>query len=349
MFVAKPLQARSTGSGQLMLRLATGLVVVCAFAACGKKDETGTAQPATTGPAATQAAAPPVAAVSAQVAAMGADQLRAAASSALREQRLYAPPGNNAMEYYLALRDKAPNDAAIASALTDLLPYALIATEQSISRDDFAEAQRLYALMEKADPKAPALPRLKQSIADGQAALAKRTADAATKTEEDAKRQADLQKQRLADQQKAQEAAAKQLSAQQAADQQAAAQRAADERAAAQRAAAQRPATPPQTAAQTPPTPAQQPAAAAASTELRPISTPSPKYPPEAYRAGTQGEVQVEFTVGTDGAVSNARVVRSTPPRVFDREALNAVRRWRFQPVAAPVTSRRTIGFNPGG
>jgi len=349
MFVAKPLRARSSVAGASALRVATGLVVICAFAACGKKDETGTAQPATTGPAATQAAAPPVAAVSAQVAAMSVDQLRAAASSAVREQRLYAPPGNNAMEYYLALRDKAPSDAAIASALTDLLPYALIATEQSISRDDFTEAQRLYALMEKADPKAPALPRLKQSIADGQASLAKRTADAATKTEEDAKRQADLQKQRLADQQKAQETAAKQLAAQQAADQQAAAQRAADERAAAQRAAAQRPAPPTQAATQPASTPAQQPAAAAASTELRAISTPAPRYPPDAYRDGTQGEVQVEFTVGTDGSVSGARVVRSTPPRVFDREALSAVKRWRFQPVAAPVTTRRTIGFNPGG
>jgi protein TonB len=348
MFVAKPLRARSSVAGASALRVATGLVVICAFAACGKKDETGTAQPATTGPAATQAAAPPVAAVSAQVAAMSVDQLRAAASSAVREQRLYAPPGNNAMEYYLALRDKAPSDAAIASALTDLLPYALIATEQSISREDFTEAQRLYALMDKADPKAPALPRLKQSIADGQAALAKRTADAATKSEEDAKRQADLQKQRLADQQKAQETAAKQLAAQQAADQQAAAQRAADERAAAQRAASQRAATPPP-AAQPAATPAQQPAAATASNELRPISTPAPKYPPEAYRAGTQGEVQVEFTVGTDGSVSNARVVRATPPRVFDREALSAVKRWRFQPVGSPVTTRRTIGFNPGG
>jgi len=59
--------------------------------------------------------------------------------------------------------------------------------------------------------------------------------------------------------------------------------------------------------------------------------------------------VQVEFTVGTDGSVSGARVVRATPPRVFDREALAAVKRWRFQPVASPVTTRRTIGFNPGG
>jgi protein TonB len=331
-----------------MLRLATVLLAVLVFAACGKKDEADTTTPGATGPAAGQAAAPPTEAVSAQVAAMGVDELRTAASSALREQRLYAPQGNNAMEYYLALRDKAPSDAAIASALTDLLPYALIATEQSISRDDFTEAQRLYALMEKADPQAPALPRLKQSIADGQATLAKRTADAASKTEEDAKRQADLEKQRLADQQKAQQAAAQQLATQQAADQQAAAQRAADERAAAQRAAAaaaQRPATQP-AATQAPSTPSQP---AAASTDLRAISTPSPRFPPEAYRAGTKGEVQVEFTVGTNGAVTSARVVRSTPARVFDREALNAVKRWRFQPVASPVTTRRTIGFDPGG
>jgi protein TonB len=62
--------------------------------------------------------------VSEAVAAMSADQLRESASTALREQRLYAPAGNNAMEYYLALRDKAPSDPAVASALTDLMPYA---------------------------------------------------------------------------------------------------------------------------------------------------------------------------------------------------------------------------------
>ena len=328
-----------------MFRLLTGLVVICAFAGCRK--DTGTTETAATGPATTQAAAPPAEAVSAKVAAMSADQLREAASSAQREQRLYAPPGNNAMEYYLALRDKAPSDAAVASALTDLMPYAVIATEQSIGRDDYTEAQRMVALIEKADAKAPALPRLKQAIVDGQSLLAKRTTDAATKTVEDAKRQADLEKTRLADQQKTQQAAAQQLAAQQVVDQQAAAQRAADERAAAQKTAAQ--ARPAPTAAQTPTAAAPQPAAAAASSELRAISTPSPRYPPEAFRASTSGEVQVEFTVGTDGSVSTARVVRSTPPRVFDREALAAVKRWRFQPVAAPVTTRRTIGFNPGG
>ncbi len=353
LMTAKPFRARSASADKPVLRLMAGLMVLGVVAGCGKKagDTTATTTAPGASVAATQAAAPPVAAVSAKVASMSADQLRQAASSAMREQRLYAPSGDNAMEYYLALRDKTPNDAAIASALTDLMPYALIATEQSITRDDFTESQRLYALMEKADAKAPALPRLKQAIADGQASLAKRTTDAATKTVVDAKKQADLEKQRLVDQQKTQQAAAQQLATQQAAAQvaatQAAAQKAADERAAAQKAAAAPPRPAPAPVQETPVAP--KPAAPAPSNELRAISTPSPQYPPDAFRAGTSGEVQVEFTVGTNGSVTSARVVRATPPRTFDRAALAAVNRWRFQPVSAPVTSRRTIGFTPGG
>ena len=335
--------SKSKGIPRPDMRLVAGVMLVCALAACKKDNTAEQAGPAAAQQAAT--AAPPPVAVSAQVAAMSPEQLREAASSALREQRLYAPAGSNAMEYYLALRDKSPNDPAVASALTDLMPYTLIATEQSINRDDFTEAQRLYALMEKTDPKAPALPRLKQSIADAQASLAQRTADATAKTEDDAKKQADLEKQRLADQQKAQQQAAQQLAAQQAADTKAAADKAAADKAAADKAAADRAAA--QRAAQAPAQTASQPAAS--SNDLRPISTPAPKYPTEAYRDGTSGEVQVEFTVGTDGSVTSARVVRADPPRVFDREALNAVKRWKFQPVSSPVTSRRTIGFNPGG
>ncbi|MDQ3270041.1 MAG: energy transducer TonB, partial [Pseudomonadota bacterium] len=82
--------------------------------------------------------------------------------------------------------------------------------------------------------------------------------------------------------------------------------------------------------------------------DLRPLSTPAPKFPTEALRSGQSGEVQVEFTVNADGSVGNVRVVQSNPARVFDREAISAVRRWRFQPISAPLTTRRTIGFNPG-
>jgi protein TonB len=334
MFVANALQARPA-----WFRLAAVLVVTCAFAGC-KKDQTAAAPEAGTAPT-TQAAAPPPA-VSDKVNAMSADQLRDSASTALREQRLYAPAGDNAMEYYLALRDKQPNDPAVSSALTDLMPYALIATEQSIGRDDFSEGQRLYALMEKADAKAPALPRLKQAIADGQASLAQRTEQEKLQTVEEAKRQADLEKQRAAEQKKAQEDAARLIAEQKAAEQRVAAPVAPPP--AQQRPAQQAPAPTQQAAAAEPP-PA--PAAPRVSNELRPISLPAPSYPREAERRRRSGSVEVEFTVGTDGTVTSARVVQASPPRVFDREALAAVNRWRFQPIGSSVTTRRTIQFKP--
>lgn len=332
---------------------ALSAALVLAIAACGGDKAEPDAATAPT-PAAAATAPVPTQVVSAQVAAMSVDQLRTAARAAQVEQRMYAPAANNAMEYYLALRDKQPNDAAVASALTDLMPYALIATEQSIARDDFPEAQRLYALMEKTDKAAPALPRLKQSLADAQNSFAQRQqkteVDAEAekvrlaKIEEERKKQQD-DTQRQAAQQLAQQQATQQAAQQQAA-QQATAQREADQREAAQREAAQREAAQreaAQRAAQ-----AQPSTATATASDLRAISTPSPKYPPEALRAGQSGEVLVEFTVSTDGSVSAARVVRGNPPRVFDREAVAAVKRWRFQPVASPVTTRRTIGFKPG-
>lgn len=57
--------------------------------------------------------------------------------------------------------------------------------------------------------------------------------------------------------------------------------------------------------------------------------------------------MQIEFTVNGDGSVGSARVVSSNPPRVFDREALNAIKRWKFKPVSSPQTTRRTINFQP--
>lgn len=327
------------------LHLAMGLMLVVAVSACGKKEEATPAagiEPA----ASTQPVAPPAQAVSAEVAALSTDDLRQKATQAYQDSRLYAPAGNNAMEYYLALRDKSPGDPGVSSALTDLLPMTVIATEQSRDRGDFVEAQRLYGLIEKADKAHPSLARLKTSIAAAQDAEVKRAEEQKLGAEEEAARKAQLEKDRLQQQQLQQQQAAQQLAAQQA-EQEAAAKREAEQKAAAQREADQRAAQQRAAQAQAPAKPAEKPAPVAAS-ELRPVSTPAPRYPTEALRAGQSGEVQVEFTVGSDGSVTNARVVRSNPPRVFDREAVAAVKRWRFEPIAAPVTTRRTIGFNPG-
>jgi protein TonB len=339
-FEARPLRRPATL--QFIAVLTAGLML----AACGKEQP---AEQAAAPTATTTAPAPtPATAVSSQVAAMTADQLREAASKAYSENRLYAPAGDNAVEYYLALRDKSPADAAVASALTDLLPMTVIAIEQSVNRDDFSEAKRLSALLEKADGQHPALARLKASIAAQEATAAQR-AQALT-AEEEAQRQKELEEKRLADQKKQQEDAARKLAAKENADK-AAADKAAADKAAADRAAADRQAAE-RTAAER--RAAEQRSTAAATSapsasDLRPISMPAPKFPAEALRAGTSGSVLVEYTVGTDGTVTAARVVKATPARVFDREAVNAVRKWRFQPVSAPVTTRREISFNPQG
>lgn len=333
--------------GRMARRIAPVILLV-GLAACSKQDDkAATTAPATGATPAAPAVAPtPATAVSPQVQSMAADQLRASATKALQDNRMYAPAGDNAVEYYLALREKQPQDATVNSALTDLLPYTLIAAEQGISREEFPEAQRLIALIEKVDPKAPALPRLKSGLETGMKTAASRSeqdAEQAKKLVEDKAKQAAEQK-RLAEQQTREAAAAQQIAAQQEAARQ---QSAEAERQAAARRQAETP-TPAPTPAAPRPAPATA-AAAPAAQSLRPISTPAPRYPPEALRAGTSGEVLVEITVGTDGSITASRVLRATPPRVFDREALNAVKRWRFEPVAAPVTTRRTLSFNPGG
>ncbi|MGV8941909.1 MAG: energy transducer TonB [Lysobacter sp.] len=325
-------------------KLSVVLALGLGLSACGNDQPTpaATSPAAAPGAAASAPAPTPETAVSNAVLAMSQDELRGAARKAYGDNRLYAPAGDNAVEFYLALRDKAPGDAGVSSALTDLLPMTVIATEQSINREDFGEAQRLAALLEKAEPQHPALARLKTSIESRQQAVIERAAQQQVTAEQQAVKQAEQDRQRLIDQKQQQEQAAKALIEKQAADKAAAesAAAAAEKQAAERRVAeAAKPAPAPVRAAPVRPTAA----------DLRALSTPAPQFPREALRAGQSGEVQVEFTVGTDGSVTAARVVNAEPRRVFDRAALDAVQRWRFQPLSEPVTTRRTIAFNPSG
>ena len=320
------------------LRLLAPVVLLSTLVACSGKDET--AAPAAA--PATPAAAAPAPAVAEKVQAMDTQQLRDLASAALRENRMYAPAGDNAMEYYLALRDKLPDDASIKSALTDLQPYTLIAAEQALGREDFPETQRLIALVEKVDPNAPALPRLKQGVTGSMQVAERRTVEEADKAKKDAETRAkqQVEQQRLAQQQAAEASAAQQLAAKQEAARKESERQEAERQTAARREAEQRSAA--AAAAQQ----AAAPKPAAAPT-LRAVSTPAPRYPADALRSGTSGEVLLELSIGTDGSVTDARVLRANPARVFDREALNAVKRWKFEPISSPTTTRRTLAFAP--
>lgn len=83
--------------------------------------------------------------------------------------------------------------------------------------------------------------------------------------------------------------------------------------------------------------------------EARPIDQPPPAYPVLARHARVQGEVQVLAVIGTDGSVLDVEAL-SGPPLLYTG-ALEAVRKWRYQPVLKgnkPVEASTvvTVRFN---
>lgn len=73
-----------------------------------------------------------------------------------------------------------------------------------------------------------------------------------------------------------------------------------------------------------------------------------PVYPPEAKADGVQGVVILEASIGADGSVSMARVIRAVDARL-DAAALDAVLRWQFTPTllnGAPVPLIMTVTVN---
>ena len=74
----------------------------------------------------------------------------------------------------------------------------------------------------------------------------------------------------------------------------------------------------------------------------------NPVYPPIAQSARVQGVVIIEATIGPDGKVKDAKVLRSIP--LLDQAALDAVRQWEFTPtllngVPVPVIMTVTVNF----
>jgi TonB family protein len=94
----------------------------------------------------------------------------------------------------------------------------------------------------------------------------------------------------------------------------------------------QPPATPSQ--ATTTPIPRRPGSAAAPSDTQEPrlIQRVAADYPPEAARNGIEGSVDVSFTISPQGKVSDVTVVNAVPSDIFNRAAITAVRRWKYEP-----------------
>ncbi len=59
---------------------------------------------------------------------------------------------------------------------------------------------------------------------------------------------------------------------------------------------------------------------------------PSPAYPPAALRRGESGTVLVKVEVDANGTPGGVALVQRSGSRDLDRAAMEAVRKWRFQP-----------------
>lgn len=66
--------------------------------------------------------------------------------------------------------------------------------------------------------------------------------------------------------------------------------------------------------------------------DASPIVRINPKYPTSAARDGIEGWVQLSFSISPTGEVIDATVVNAEPKRIFDREALRAIKRWKYRP-----------------
>ena len=292
------------------------------------------AHPSTPVVAGHEAPPPPV-----NVAAMSINQLLSEARKAVNEQRLLAPAGNNAFEFYLKVLEKQPGNQVASDALRETFPVGSSVAEQAINQRDFNEAQRQIDLLAKADPANYTLTILRSKL-DAQRKLQDREQQLAS----DKEKQAQLAAQKVvsdkadADRQAA-EVQQKALAEQQ---QKAAQARLAQQQQASTEAARQAPAG---TAAAN-----EASTAAGGSHGAVLMRNVSPRYPATAMRSNQEGWVELTFTVTPEGNVDDVKVVDAEPRHVFDRAAVEAVSRWKYQPATqngSPVASqdKRRIVF----
>ena len=305
--------------------------------------------------------APRTAAIEGRPAAADVDALRERARQAMQASRLFAPAGDNALEHYLALRAQAPGDASVDAALVDLQPQLVIAIEQAIANGADPESRRLLALLARMDAQAPALPRLRATVANAETVARQRELAVDAEARDKAQRaEADLR--RLAQERAARLAAERTLAA-------------VGDRPATSTAATLQPAPAPQAP---PPTrmaseaPVRNAVAASAPPEapVRQAAPPpvqavdvatksqaapkllrdvAPRYPDGGGRTRQSGQVQVAFTINPQGGVESPRVVSSDLPTAFDRAALAAAARWKFEATGNSQPGTRTVRFDPPG
>ncbi|HIF9078460.1 TPA: energy transducer TonB [Photobacterium damselae] len=65
--------------------------------------------------------------------------------------------------------------------------------------------------------------------------------------------------------------------------------------------------------------------------QAMPLYRVEPRYPERALKQGAEGYVVLQFTIDTQGRPSDISVVEAKPRRLFERDAMRALRKWKYQ------------------
>ena len=76
-----------------------------------------------------------------------------------------------------------------------------------------------------------------------------------------------------------------------------------------------------------------------------PIARVEPEYPRDAAKDGVEGWVLVGFDVTPTGATTNVRVLEAEPTKIFDKEAVAAVSKWKYAPQVIDGEAVTTTGI----
>lgn len=81
--------------------------------------------------------------------------------------------------------------------------------------------------------------------------------------------------------------------------------------------------------------------------DAQPIVRLEPKYPTKARRDGIEGYVVLKFVVLEDGSVSDIEVIEAKPKRIFNREAIRALKKWKYKPKIVDGKAVKQTGITP--